>query len=74
MSFISVNFGYNQTRIFATNCQIAPLMDAIHQECFKDMKAKLTEREDFFNKEITAFKKEQVKLEKKIEALEVPKE
>lgn len=74
MSFISVNFGYNQTRIFATNCQIAPLMDAIHQECFKDMKTKLTEREEFFQKEITSFKKEQSKLEKKIESLEVSKE
>lgn len=58
MSFVSVNFGYNQTRIFATNCQIAALMDAIHQECFKDMKHKLEERQEFFGKEINAFKKE----------------
>ena len=58
MAFISVNFGYNQTRIFSTNCQIAPLMDCIHQECFKDMKAKVAEREEFFNKEINNFKKE----------------
>jgi chaperonin cofactor prefoldin len=49
-------------------------MDAIHQECFKDMKTKLTEREEFFQKEITSFKKEQSKLEKKIESLEVSKE
>ena len=74
MSFISVNFGYNQTRIFATNCQIAPLMDAIHQECYKDMKAKLVEREEFFAKEILTFKKEQAKIEKKIELLEFVKE
>jgi hypothetical protein len=33
-------------------------MDAIHTECFKEMKVKLIDREEFFNKEITAFKKE----------------
>ena len=53
MSFIAVQFGYNQQRLFNTNCEIAPLMDAIHKECYKDMAAKLAEREDFFNKEIT---------------------
>jgi len=35
-------------------------MDAIHQECFKDMKAKIKEREEFFAKEISNFKKEQL--------------
>lgn len=34
-------------------------MDAVHNECYKDMKAKLIEREEFFNKEIAGFKKEQ---------------
>jgi hypothetical protein len=34
------------------------LIDAIHSECFKDMKSKLNEREEFFNKEIATFKKE----------------
>jgi hypothetical protein len=33
-------------------------MDAIHNECFKDMKQKLIDREEFFNKEIQTFKKE----------------
>ena len=71
MSFIAVSFGYQQ-RLFNTNCEIAPLMDAIHKECYKDMDAKLTEREDFFNKEIAQFKKEQASLEKKLEKLEQP--
>lgn len=47
-------------------------MDAIHKECYKDMDAKLNEREEFFNKEIVQFKKEQAGLEKKLEKLEVP--
>ena len=72
MSFIAVSFGYNQQRLFNTNCEIAPLMDAIHKECYKDMDAKLNEREDFFNKEINQFKKEQASLEKKLEKLEAP--
>lgn len=33
-------------------------MDAIHNECYKDMKAKLIEREEFFGKEIVTFRKE----------------
>jgi len=37
---------------------MAPLLDTIHTECFKDMNQKLIEREEFFNKEITGFKKE----------------
>ena len=74
MAYISVNFGYNQSKLFSTNCQIAPLLDSIHEECYKEMVAKLTEREEFFNKEINGFKKEQASLEKKLEKLEVPKE
>jgi hypothetical protein len=49
-------------------------MDAVHQECFKDMKAKIQEREEFFAKEISNFKKEQLQLEKKLEKLEIPPE
>ena len=45
-------------------------MDAIHKECYKDMTAKLAEREDFFNKEISTFKKDLSSLEKKLEKLE----
>jgi hypothetical protein len=33
-------------------------MDCIHEECYKEMVNKLTEREEFFNKEINGFKKE----------------
>jgi hypothetical protein len=49
-------------------------MDAIHNECYKDMKAKLIEREEFFGKEIVVFRKEQTTLEKKLEKLEQPPE
>ena len=38
------------------------------------MKAKLTEREEYFCKEIASFKKEQGALEKKLEKLETPPE
>jgi hypothetical protein len=74
MSFINVTFGYNQQKTFNINCEIAPLLDAIHTESYKLMKQKLTQREDFFNKEVTNFKKEQAILEKKLEKLEVPVE
>jgi len=53
MSFINVTFGYNQSKIFNINCEIAPLMDAIHTESYKMMKLKLNQREDFFNKELS---------------------
>ena len=58
MSFISVQFGYNQTALFNTNCEVAPLLDAIHSKAYKNMRTLLTEKEDFFNKEIAVFKKE----------------
>jgi len=38
------------------------------------MKAKIQEREEFFAKEISNFKKEQLQLEKKLEKLEIPPE
>jgi len=38
------------------------------------MRALLSEREEFFNKEIASFKKEQGALEKKLEKLETPPE
>lgn len=72
MAFISVQFGYNQSKIFNINCEIAPLLDAIHSESYKEMKAKLVERQEFFNREISGFKKEQSSLEKKLEKLEQP--
>jgi len=52
MSFINVQFGYNQTSIFNTNCEIAPLLDAIHFKSYKCMRTLLSEKEDFFNKEL----------------------
>ena len=58
MAFISVQFGYNQSKVYNTNCQIAALLDCIHEESYKEMINKLTEREEFFNKEINGFKKE----------------
>lgn len=74
MSFINVTFGYNQSKLFNINCEIAPLIDSINIEAYKAMKNKLQQREDFFNKEINAFKKEQGQLEKKLEKLEQPEE
>ena len=38
------------------------------------MRTLLTEKEDFFNKEVAGFKKEQGVLEKKLEKLEIPPE
>ena len=41
MSFINVTFGYQQSKLFNINCEIAPLLDAIHTEAYKNMKQKL---------------------------------
>ena len=35
--FVSVNFGYNQSKIFNINCQVAPLLDAIQTQSYKEM-------------------------------------
>lgn len=74
MSFINVTFGYNQSKLFNINCEIAPLLDAIHIEAYKNMRLKLQQRQEFFNKEINQFKKEQANLERKLEKLEAPEE
>jgi len=50
--YISVQFGYNQSKIFNTNCQVAPLLDAINEGCYKEMVKTIKKQEDFFNKEI----------------------
>ncbi|CDW81443.1 UNKNOWN [Stylonychia lemnae] len=71
--FISVQFGYNQNKLFNINCQIAPLLDAINDGCYKEMGKFLKKREEFFNKEISSFKKKEQNLQKKLERLEPPK-
>ena len=71
--FVSVQYGYNQQKFFNINCQIAPLLDAIHDGCYKDMKAFMKKREDFFNKEIANLRKKEQTLLKKMEKLDPPK-
>ena len=68
--YIAVNFGYNQQKLFNTECQVAPLMDAIQDGCYKDMVKALKMREQFFQKEIAAQKKREAVLLKKMEKLE----
>jgi hypothetical protein len=72
MAFISVTFGYEQKKMFNINCEIAPLLDAINTEAYKEMRNKLTQREDFFNKEIKQFEKDKETFEKKLAKLEAP--
>jgi len=72
MSFISVSFGYQQTKIFNINSQVAPLLDAMHTEAYIEMRKKLSDREGFFNKEIKSFEKDKAALEKRLEKLEQP--
>jgi hypothetical protein len=45
--------------LFNINCQIAPLLDAIHEGCYKDMHKFMKKREEFFNKEIANLKKKE---------------
>ncbi len=58
--------------MFNINCQIAPLLDAIHEGCYKDMHKFMKKREEFFNKEIANLKKKEQTLLKKLEKLDPP--
>lgn len=59
---INVQFGYQQSRLFNLNCQVAPLLDAINTACYQDMQKFIKKREDFFNKEVLGFKKKEAGL------------
>jgi len=73
--FINIQFGYQQSRLFNTNCQVAPLLDAINTACYQDMTKYIKKREDFFNKEIANFRKKEATLLKQLEKLnEKPEE
>jgi mannose/fructose/N-acetylgalactosamine-specific phosphotransferase system component IID len=72
--FVSIQFGYQQSKIFNINCQIAPLLDAIHDGCYKEMHKFMKKREEFFNKEIAALKKKEQGLLKRMEKIDPPKE
>jgi hypothetical protein len=67
---ISVRFGSGQQRIFNTECQTAPLLDAINEGCYADMASFLKKREDVIHKELTQWKKKEASLQKKLEKLE----
>jgi hypothetical protein len=58
--------------LFNINCQIAPLLDAVHEGCYKDMHKFMKKREEFFNKEIANLKKKEQTLLKKLEKLDPP--
>ena len=58
--------------MFNINCQIAPLLDAVHEGCYKDMHKYMKKREEFFNKEIANLKKKEQTLLKKLEKLDPP--
>ena len=73
--FINVTFGYQQSRLFNLNCQVAPLLDAINNACYQDMLKLIKKREDFFSKEVASFKKKEQALLKALEKLnEKPEE
>ena len=72
--FISVEFGYKQKRLFNINCQTASLIDAVNDECYRDMDTFMKKRIDFFNKEIGQWKKKEAALLKKLEKIEPNKE
>ena len=59
MSFISVQFGYNQAQVFNINCQVAPLMDAIEQQAYIEMVKAIQKRQEWFNKEVGNMKKKE---------------
>lgn len=66
MSYISVQFGYQQSKLFNINCQIAPLLDAIQTGAYKEMVTACKKREEWFAKEIQAKRKKEAALQKKL--------
>ena len=46
--FISVEFGYQQKRLFNIECKTAPLVDAINDVCYADIAALLTTKRLFY--------------------------
>lgn len=60
--------------MFNINCQIAPLLDAVHEGCYKDMHKYMKKREEFFNKEIANLKKKEQGLLKRLEKIDPPKD
>ena len=73
MSFISVQFGYNQSMVFNIGCQVAPLLDAIEQQAYIEMVKAITKRQEWFNKEVVNMKKKEGKLLKRLDVLDAPK-
>ena len=68
--FISVQFGYNQSKLFNIGCHTDPLLDAISSECYKDMLKYIKKREEFFQREIGHLKKKDQTLHKRLEKLD----
>ena len=56
--------------MFNTECETAPLLDAINEGCYADMTVFLKKREEVFNKELNQWKKKEASLLKKLEKLE----
>ena len=50
------------------------MLDAINAACYQDMVKCIKKREEFFNKEITGFRKKQAALEKQLEKYTQPAE
>ena len=73
MSFIAVQFGYNQQMVFNINCQVAPLLDAIESQAYTEMVKAISKRQEWFNKEVVNMKKKEAKLLKKLDVLDAPK-
>ena len=67
MSFISVEFGYRQSKLFNINCQVAPLLDAVTSSAYAEMQKYIKKREEWFNKEIQSMKKKEAKRLKRLE-------
>jgi hypothetical protein len=70
--FISVQFGYNQAKLFNINCQVAPLLDAVNTQAYLEMIKTVKKREEFFYKEVAQFKKKEAAILKQLDAFDKP--
>lgn len=71
--FISVQFGYSQSMVFNINCQVAPLLDAIHSQAYSEMVKAIGKRQEWFQKEVAGMRKKEAKLLKQLDQLDAPK-
>ena len=70
--FISVEFDYQQKRLFNIECKTEPLVDAINDGCYADIAALLKKQKYYFTNELNQMKKKKNAISKKHMPFQTP--